>query len=137
SKADEDILPAAHQELINKVKGLYYLRAAYTDVPIDLNYDEIPHTNLYKEVIYCNGSRILYSFLCIFSYKAPYYVDLQINVHTSDFLEPEHVSTCLREVGLFYDYEIDFEIEELSLVQSDYWDDFAAGFQTEFLDLRW
>lgn len=137
SKEDEDILPAAHQELINKVKGLYYLRAAYTDVPIDLNHDGIPHTNLYEEVIYCNGSRILDSFSCIFSYKAPYYVDLHINVPTSEFLEPEPVSTCLREVGLFYDYEIDFEIEELSLVQSDYWDDFAAGFQTEFLDLRW
>ena len=137
SKEEDDVVPVAHQELINKVKGLYYLRAAYTDVPIDLNHDGIPHTNLYEEVIYCIGSRILDSYSCKFSYRAPHYVSLDIDVPITEYLEPEPVSTCLREVDLAYDYEIDFETEEVALVQSDYWDDFAAGFQTEFLDLRW
>lgn len=137
SKEKEDVMPEAHQELINKVKGLYYLRAAYTDVPIDLNHDGIPHTDLYEEVIYCNSSRILDSYSCTFSYKAPYYVDLHVNVPTTEYVGPEPVSTCLREGELAYNYEIDFETEEVSLVQSDWWDDFAAGFQTEFLDLRW
>lgn len=137
SKEDEDILPEAHQELINKVKGLYYLRAAYTDVPIDLNHDGIPHTNLYEEVIYCNGSRILNSYSCAFTYKAPHYVSLDIDVPTTEYLNPEPISTCIRDSDLAYDYEINFETGEVALVQSDYWDDFAAGFQTEFLDLRW
>lgn len=137
SKSDDDSIPARHQELINEVKGLYYLRAAYTDVPIDLNNDGIPQTNLFEEILYCNGSRTLDSHICIFSYRAPYYVEIIIEVPTTEYLEPEPISTCLRDAELAYDYEINFETEELSLVQSDWWDDFAAGFQTEFLDLRW
>src|SRR5699024_3010506 len=129
SKKDDDILPAAHQELINEVKGLYYLRAAYTDIPIDLNNDGIPHTDLYEEIIYCGCCSLLDSFTSKFAYRAPHYVALSVMIPTSEYVESRPLNSCLREVGLSYDYEIDFETEEVSLVPSDYWDDFAAGFQ--------
>src|SRR5699024_5208384 len=88
SKEDDDILPAAHQELINEVKGLYYLHKAYTDIPIDLNNDGIPHTDLFEEIIYCGNSRLLNSYSCAFAYKAPHYVSLDIDVPTTEYLNP-------------------------------------------------
>lgn len=129
---------AMEEEFYERVEGYYMLRVAKTDPPIDLNLDGVSHADLYKEIVYCNNSLNLNSFSCGFQHKPTYYSSIVFDVPASQYIGPEAgIDTCLRDAELAYDFQVNAKTNEVMLVQSDYWDDFAAGFHTEILDLDW
>lgn len=126
------------EEFYELVEGYYDLRVAVIDTPIDLNHDGVAHTNLYEEVVYCGGFSLdLNSYSCNFQHKSSY-SQVSLDIPTSEYVGPDAgTNTCLRDTGLFYDFKVNVENREVMLVQCDYCDEFAAGFQAEILDLDW
>jgi len=132
------------EEFYDLITGTYRMRAATTDEPIDLNGDGIPHTDLYKEVVYCNFSLILDSFDCHFTHKLSYngsfYNGSDFRIPTSEYAQPESEqipSSCIRDVELPYNYKADAKTGEVYLVGTDHYIEYAAGFYVEFLAIHW
>ncbi len=136
SKDDSNTVDLKKQELIEKVHGLYRLRAATTSVPIDINLDGVPQTNLFEEVRYCNNTLNLVSYSCKITHRSTY-DEIIFEVPTSEFIEHYLPTTCIRDKGLAYPFEFDVPNNTIKLGQSDHWDEFAADFKTEILTMTW
>lgn len=126
------------EEFYDLVEGYYDLRVATTDIPLDLNHDGVSHTNIYKEIIYCPGLSLnLNSYSCGFSHTSTY-SNVIFDIPTSDYIgSGAGISTCLSDAELAYYFKVNAKTREVMLVQSDHWDDFAATFHAEILDLHW
>lgn len=64
SCAIDDGKPIENEAYLDELLGLYQLKAAYVESPVDLNGDGIEGTDLFQEVEYCNMSKHLESYRC-------------------------------------------------------------------------
>lgn len=103
----DDKLTENH-EFQNKIIGEYRLSAAYTDVPIDLNFDGIPQTNVVEEAE-------CFVYFPVDFYRAQFringeYKSLWLTIMYRDMESEEQ---CLYDTTMFYDYEVDEGTKEI------------------------
>ncbi len=125
-----------NQEFLNSVLGSYELKAAYTDVTLDLNHDGKKTTDLFEEATFCNMSSLLESYRGWITDEN--FSEIAIKIPYSYYLvETENFSTCLMDTTVFYKINIDEDQEEVSLIPNDFEDDFISEFNAVFVEMYW
>lgn len=133
---NDDETAQENTEFLNQVLGMYEIRAAYTDISVDLNNDGEANTNLFYEVTYCTSTKHLISYKCIFSQSN--FAEIAIDIPYSAYHHPsEEYSTCLSGQLVFYKINIDGNNETVSLIPDDWHDDYIAQFNAEFIEMYW
>lgn len=136
SCAKDDDKPIENQAYLDELLGLYQLRAAYVENPIDLNGDGIEGTDLFEEVDYCNMSKHLESYRCTIVNINIQYLDFDIpySDHYNNFQE---YSNCLMDKDLRSDLNIDSQNESVSVVPNEFRDNFMLTYQAKLINFTW
>jgi len=132
SSDDDDF---SNPEFVEAVTGRYQLIELYTDTAIDFDGDGIEVNDLLT-LDYCNISSLFDSNTARIVHKTYTNVSFQIPYSDSDLGNNLYQSICIQSQNIFSDLFIDETNEEVSLVQSDFWDDYSANFNARVTDLH-
>jgi len=134
---EDDNETFVNQEFMNELSGIYTLKTAILNEPIDINGDGIENTDFFEEYGNCETNYPLEWYRSTFEFGELDYLQFEFPRTSVDF-QSQEFTTCMWYAGVIRQVEIDQRNETVSLIPNEYEEDFILNeFRAMLKEFTW